>query len=239
MSLAAARAASPAITRLGPSFTSHLPRLDAAPSESSTEARIPSSSPPVGVRIIRRGRPSLSAARLTGDSPHGEALLAAACRRSPRPESFTCRGLPSIGAGPRLTSESLAGRTGIRPSRVSRRPHWHPAVTSQSPRLPPSHSPQPDSLDDRGLAASAIILARRLAATVTGRGVVRVTRRGQESLAAARVRVTRCGLPLLAAAHLTGYRHGPMSLATSCRHLPRFASLAITLRGPSGPSRWH
>ena len=204
MSLAAARAASPAITRLAPSFTSHLPRLDAAPSESSTEARIPSSSPPVGVQIIRRGRPSLSAARLTGDSPHGEALLAAVCRRSPRPESFTCRGLPSIAAGPRLASESLAGRTGIRPSRVSHR----------GGRRVTHRSPTPDSLDGRGLAASAIILARRLAATVTGRGVVRVTRRGQESLAAARVRVTRCGLPSLAAAQLTGYRHGPMSLAT-------------------------
>ena len=141
---AAARAASPAITRLGPSFTSHLPRLDAAPSESSTEARIPSSSPPVGVRIIRRGRPSLSAARLTGDSPHGEALLAAACRRSPRPESFTCRGLPSLAAGPRLASESLAGRTGIRPSRVSRRGGRR--VTHRSPThstaagLPPVQS---------------------------------------------------------------------------------------------------
>ena len=129
MSLAAARAASPAITRLGPSFTSHLPRLDAAPSESSTEARIPSSSPPVGVQIIRRGRPSLSAARLTGDSPR----------------SVTRRCLPSLATARvlHLPRPPVTRRWATARLRVTRRPHWHPAVTSQSPRRPPSHSPQP------------------------------------------------------------------------------------------------
>ena len=80
LSLAAARATSPAITRRGPSFISHSPRLAAAPSESSTEARSPSYSPPVGVRITRRGRPSVAAAHRRGPP-----LLAAARRHSPRP----------------------------------------------------------------------------------------------------------------------------------------------------------
>ena len=175
--------------------------------------------------------------------------FAAAGPHSLRPASLAIRltakrysPLPAVARhGPSPSLAAASRRWATARLRVTRRPHWHPAVTSQSPRRPPSHSPQPHTRLTRRPRACRQC---NHSGSPSRRDRDRPRRRprhsrGQESLAAARLRVTRCGLPSLAAAHLTGYRHGPMSLATSCRHSPRFASLAITRRGPSGPSRWH
>ena len=114
MSLAAARGPSPAITRRGPSFTSHSQRLAAAPSHS--HLRRPE------VRVTRRrsefellaaaGRHSLRPASLA---------IAAANRYSPMP-AVTRHGPPSLAAARVTRRGPSPGHSGVAVRRHSARP---------------------------------------------------------------------------------------------------------------------
>ena len=180
MSLAAARAPRPAITRRGPSFTSHSPRPAEAPSEPRSHPK--SESLAVGQSPGHSPRPA--AARLTGNR-RGPPLFAAA-----RP-AVTYRGPPSLAAA-RVTRRGPSHS--LRPLTAARLCCHGPCPSLASARVtlrgPPSHSPRPESLrpaslQSFGLATLQPQSLRGPEATVTCRGPSQghspqpaVTRRG-------------------------------------------------------------